>query len=91
MKRLSVDSATPAVKKFVRSIAKNANGVEVILGGNVICRVIPPGQLSDAERAVQLAGLRTLLGKARANSKRLPATVIEGRIRHAIAAIRQGR
>ena len=48
MKRVSVDTASPAVKKFIRSLAIDANGVEVTLGGNVVCRIIPPAQLSDA-------------------------------------------
>jgi hypothetical protein len=91
MKRLSVDSATPAVRKFIRSLVKDANGVEVTLGGDVICRVIPPTQLSDAERATQLAELHKLLGKARQNSKRLRGTVIERKIRHALTTVRKGR
>jgi hypothetical protein len=91
MKRLSVDKAVPAVKKFIRSLAKDTNGVELTLGGNVICRVIPPTQLSDGEKAAQLAEVGKLLGKARANSRRLPATVIEQRIRNGITTVRQGR
>ena len=57
MKRLSVDRAGPAVKKFIRSLAKDANGVELTLGGNVVCRVIPPTQLSDTEKAWSAHGL----------------------------------
>ena len=91
MKRISVDSASPAVKKFIRSLAIDANGVEVTLGGNVVCRIIPPAQLSDAEKAAQLAEVRELLGEARANSKRMPATVVERRIRNALKTVRGGR
>ena len=77
MKRVSVDTASPAVKKFIRSLALDANGVELALGGNVVCRIIPPAQLSDAEKADQLAQVRQLLGEARAHSKRVPPPVIE--------------
>jgi hypothetical protein len=68
MKRVSVDTAAPAVKKFICSLAIDANGVEVTLGGNVVCRIIPPAQLSDAEKAAQLAEVRRLLREAHANS-----------------------
>lgn len=33
MKRLNVDSAAPAVKKFLRSLSIDANGIEVELDG----------------------------------------------------------
>ena len=91
MTRISVDTAPPAVKKFIRSLAIDANGAEVTLGGKVVCRIIPPGQLSDAEKAAQLAEVRKLLGEARANSKRLPATVIERNIRNALKTVRGRR
>lgn len=91
MRRVNVDTASPAVKKFIRSLAIDANGVEVTLGGNVVCKIIPPGQLSDAEKAAQLAEMRQLLGEAREHSKRVPATVIERRIRTAMKSVRERR
>jgi hypothetical protein len=81
MKRVDVDTASPEVRKFLRSLTIDANGVEVTLGGNVVCKIIRPGQLSDAERAAQLGVVRQLLGEARANSKRTPAAAVERKIR----------
>lgn len=66
MKRANLDSASPAVKKFIGSLALDTNGAEVILGGNIICKIIPPGHLSDAQRAAQLAEKRQLLVESRA-------------------------
>ncbi len=91
MTRVDVDKAAPAVKKFIRSLAIDANGVEITLDGNVVCKIIPPSQLSDAEKAAQLAEVRLLLGEARDNSKRLPAAIIERNIRNAMKTIRKGR
>jgi hypothetical protein len=91
MKRVNVDTASPEVKKFIRSLAIDANGVEVILGGKVVCKIIPPGQLSDAQKAGQLGVVRQLLGEARANSKRIPATVIERQIQSALKTVREAR
>jgi hypothetical protein len=91
VKRLSVDTASTAVKKFIRSLEIDANGIEVTLGGDVICKIIPPGQLTDKEMAAQLAEVRHLLAGARTNSKRLPAKLAESRIREALKSVRRGR
>lgn len=91
MTRINVDTAAPAVKKFIRSLAIDANGVEVAMGGNVVCKIVPPAQLSDAEKADQLAEVRRLLGEARDNGKRLPAATIERSVRNALKAVRKGR
>jgi hypothetical protein len=91
MTRINVDTASAAVKKFIRSLAIDANGVEVILGGSVVCKIIPPEQLSDAEKAAEIAELRQLLREARDNSKRVPATVIERKIQSALKTVRGGR
>ena len=91
MKRVNVDTASPAVKKFIRSLAIDANGVEVTLGGNVVCKIIPPAQLSDADKAAQLAEVRQLLHESREHSKRVPATAIERKIRDAMKTVREGR
>jgi hypothetical protein len=91
MTRINADTAAPAVRKFIRSLAIDANGVEVTLGGDVVCKIIPPGQLSDAEKAAQLAELRQLLAQSRDHSKRVPATEIERTIRGALKTVRQGR
>ncbi len=91
MKRVDVDTASPEVKEFLRSLAIDANGVEVTLGGNVVCKIIRPGQLSDGEKAAQLGIMRQLLGEARANSKRMLAAVVERNIRNALKSVRKER
>ncbi len=91
MKRVSVDTASPEVKKFIRSLAIDANGVEVTLGGNVVCKITRPGQLSDGEKTAQLGVVRQLLGEARANSRRMPAAVVERNIKSALKTVRKGR
>jgi hypothetical protein len=88
MKRVNVDTAPPAVKNFIRSLAIDATGVEVTLGGNVVCKIIPPGQLTDAQKAAQLGVVRQLLGEARAHSKHVPAEVFERKIRSAMKKTR---
>jgi hypothetical protein len=91
MKQVNVDAASAAVKKFIRSLPLHPNGVEVTLDGRVVCKIVPPGQLSDTERAAQLNEVGRLLVAARSHSKRLPATLIEQRIRYALNTVRQRR
>lgn len=88
MTRINVDTASPAVKKFIRSLAIDAGGVEVTLGGKTVCKIIPPSQYSDADKDAQLAELRQLLSAARAHSKRLPPDVVERKIREALKTVR---
>lgn len=91
MKRVNMDTAEPAVKKFIRSLPVGANGVELTLDGQVVCKVIPPNQLSEAEKAAQLADLRDLLRQSREHSKKLPAAVVERNIRNALKTVRGER
>jgi hypothetical protein len=91
MTRINVDKAAPAVKKFIQSLAIDANGVEVILGGKVVCKIIPSARLPDVEKAAQLAEVRRLLSEARENSKRLTSATIERSVRNAAKAVRKGR
>lgn len=91
MKRVNVDTAPSEVKQFIRSLALDTTGVEVPLGGKIVCKIVPPGQLSDTDKAAQFAQVRQLLGTARANSKRVPAPIVERNIRNALKTVRGGR
>jgi hypothetical protein len=90
MKRLKVDTAAPAVKEFFKSLSIDGNGVGIELGGDLVCKIIPPSQLSEAEKAAHLADVRDLLRRSRERSKGVSARVIERDIRAAIATVRGG-
>ncbi len=91
MKRLKVDKVAPAVKKFLQSLSIDANGVEVELGGQLLCKIVPPNQLSDVEKVAHLADLRELLQRSRARSQRISPRIIERDIRTALATVRGKR
>lgn len=91
MKRVSVDTAPSAVKKFLRSLAIDADGLEVTLEGDVVCRIIPPSQLSELEKAAQLAQVRGLLASARTHSRKIATPTIERSIRSALKTVRGNR
>lgn len=91
MKRVNANTAAPSVKKFLRSLRIAPDGLEVELGGEVLCKIIPPGQLSETEKTARLAHVRELLNRARARSKGVSAEVIERDIRGAIKTVRLRR
>jgi len=91
MTRIDMNTAPPAVKKFIRALSIGADGVELTLDGDVVCRIIPPGQLTDSERTSKLKEMRQLLAQAHENSENFPSTEIETRIRGALKSVRKGR
>ena len=54
-------------------------------------KFIPLGQLSEAEKAAELAKLGRLLSEARTHTKHVPAPVIERTIRNALKTVRYRR
>ena len=91
MRRLKVDTAAPAVKKFFQSLSIDGNGVGIELGGDLVCKIVPPSQLSESEKAAHIADVRELLRRSRQRNKRVPARVIERDIREAISSVRSKR
>ncbi len=91
MKRLNVDTAAPAVKKFLRSLSIDANGVEIELGGKLVCKIVPPGQLSEAEKVAHLADVRELLQRSRERSEGVSPKIMERDIRAALVTVRGKR
>jgi hypothetical protein len=84
MTRVNVDTAAPAVKSFLRSLTIDAGGVEVEFAGRILCKIVPPQQLSEPEKAANIADLRDLLRRARQRSKAVPAKIMERDMRTVI-------
>jgi len=90
-KRLNADRAAPAVQRFLRSLSVDANGIEIELGGEVLCKIVPPAQLTEAEKRARLVEVRDLLRRSRERSKKASPRVIERDIRAALAKARGNR
>jgi hypothetical protein len=88
MKRVNLDQAQPAVKRFVRDLQIGAEGVELELDGKVVCEVVPPQTISPAERAALLLRGRELAQRARARNKGVRARVIEREVQQAVDEVR---
>ncbi|MBW3542370.1 MAG: hypothetical protein KY476_19050 [Planctomycetes bacterium] len=89
MKRVSLDAATSAVKRFVRDLPLDDEGVELELEGEVVCEVLPPQSGSDAARQALIDRGRELARRARSRNKGVPARVIEREVRDAIDEVRR--
>jgi hypothetical protein len=100
MKRVKLDKADRSVQKFFCSLPEDVDGVELgdgaredfvgvwELNGRVLCKVIPPLQFSDAEKAALVQGARELVRRARERNKGVPARVLEREVREAVKGIR---
>jgi hypothetical protein len=88
MKRVKLDTASRTVQQFVRSLPGDTEGVELELNGRVLCKVIPPLQFSDAEKAALIQECRELMRRARERNKGVPARVIEREVCEAVNAVR---
>jgi hypothetical protein len=91
MRRINVDRVQPAVKDFLRNLPVEQDGVELELGGRVICKVIPALQFSEAEKKALMKERWRLVRKAQERNKGVPARVIEREVREAVDEVRRRR
>lgn len=88
MHRVKLDTAPPAVKKFVRTLPLDPEGVELELNGEIVCKVIGPHQLTEADRAALLDKVTKQIRRAHLRNKDVPARVIEREVRQAVEEVR---
>jgi hypothetical protein len=89
MTRLKLDSAAVAVKKFIRELPLGAEGLEIELNGQVVCKIIAPQQLSDRERQAILERGRAILKRSLARNKGIPARVVDREVSAGVAEVRR--
>jgi hypothetical protein len=88
---VNLDAAAPAVKKLVSTLPMDPEGVELALADRVVCKVVPPRQLAEADKAALLAEGKELLRRARARNKGVPARVLDREITEAVRSVRKAR
>jgi hypothetical protein len=91
MKHIVIDKYDERVRQFIRSLPLEPDGVAIELDGHVICKVVSPYQLSDAERDAALQRGWDLIEQAGARNKDVPAKVIEREVHKAVDEVRQRR
>ena len=89
MKRVNLDRAAPSVRRFVEEIGREADGVELELNGKVVCKLIPPQQLTAAEQAALLRRGVELIRQSQRRNRGVPHRVIASEVREAVRAVRK--
>jgi hypothetical protein len=89
MHRIKLDRAPASVQKFVRALPLSDDGVELELDGTVLCKVVSPHVLTDAEQAALIERGRELVRRARKRNQGVPARAIEREVRQAVEEVRR--
>jgi hypothetical protein len=89
MKHIVIDQQNEQVRQFIRSLPLEPDGVEIELDGQVVCKVIAPHQLSDAERDAALKRGWDLIEQAGERNKGVPAKAIEREVQQAVDEVRR--
>jgi hypothetical protein len=89
VKRINLDRAGRAVRNFVSKLPIEHDGVELELNGQVICKVVPVLQYSDAEKKALIEERRKLIRQAQQRNRGVPARVIAQEIRQAVEQVRR--
>ena len=88
MHRVNLDVASRSVRDFFHGLPVDSEGVEIEVGGEVRYKVIPPNQLSEAEKKKLIEDAQGILRRSQERNKGVPARVIEREIRDAIDEVR---
>ncbi len=88
MIRVNLDEAPTDVQQFIRELPIDREGVELELGGKVVCEVLPPHALSETERLLLINRGRELARRARTRNEGVPPAVIEREVREAVEEVR---
>lgn len=89
MHRVNLDQASEAVKKFVRSLPIDSEGVELTLNGQVLCRVLEPRRIMAAEVNRMLQRGWELVERTQSRNRHVPNRVIEREVRAAVTEVRR--
>jgi hypothetical protein len=89
MTRVNLETAPQDVRAFVASLPADPNGVELALHGEVIWRLVRPGQLSDAEKQALLERGRAFVRDVRQRVKGQPARDIQRKVDQAVDDVRR--
>ncbi len=89
MHRVVLDTESADVKKFLSALPIDPEGVTLELEGRVIGKIIPPDQLSEAERDAVLRDGLKLMRQSQERNKGVPAKVIEREVREAVDEVRR--
>jgi hypothetical protein len=86
--RIDLATARKPVRDFIRGLGKVREPVELLLDGNLVAKIIPPTELSDAEKQRIVEEGWGVVEKARARTKRIRASVVQEVVDQAVREVR---
>jgi hypothetical protein len=89
MTRVNLETASHDVRTFVANLPADPNVVELVLDGEVIWRLVRPGEISDREKEALLARGRQLVHDVRQRVSGKPAREIKRKVNEAVDEIRR--
>jgi hypothetical protein len=89
MTRLDLEAVPRDVRQFVAALPRDSSGIELVLDGEVIWKLVRPGELSDAEKQIVLDRGRQLVSDIRERVKHIPPEEIKRKVKDAVAEVRR--
>lgn len=89
MTRVDLDSLPHDVRAFVTGLPADAKAIELVSHGQVVWKLVRPGELSDAEKQVLLARGRDFVRDVRDRVKDIPAAVVKRKVKEAVDEVRR--
>jgi hypothetical protein len=86
--RIELATARKPVRDFIRRLGKVREPVELVLNGDLVAKIIPPTDLSDAEKQEIITSSWAVVERARARAKRLSASAIQHAVDNAVKEVR---
>jgi hypothetical protein len=89
MQKLDLDAADPAVKQFFLSLPSDPEGLELVLEGDVVCKIVGPHRLTGAELDAVLDAGWKQIRKTQERNKGVPAKVLQREVQEALTDVRR--
>src|SRR5438876_229686 len=87
-RRIDLATTRKPVRDFIRGLGKVREPVELLFNGDLVAKIIPPTDLSDAEKQQILDEGWTLVERARARTKGIPASTVQQAVNKAVQEVR---
>jgi hypothetical protein len=87
-RRIDLAKTRKPVRDFIRGLGKVREPVELVLNGDLVAKIIPPTDLSDAEKQRIIDEGWAVAEKARARAKGIPASAVQQAVDKAVREVR---
>lgn len=89
-KRIDLAKEQP-LHDFIKRQGRIREPIELVLGDNIVAKIVSPTEVSNGKAAAVIARGRELVRQARERNKGVSANVIEREVRQAVSEVRRRR